>query len=121
MTVNPTDSDLNKTWAHGWHVDLEYTLPRLVFSKNNGSGTSICYIYEYSDIDEHVRTGCLTNLEQLEARSYYREHCIELLKKRMEDRIAANHLVIRYSFVTERGTINKWKGNLKGKGDKFNA
>jgi hypothetical protein len=107
--VNTTDEELRREWAPGWHLDLEYDIPRIVFSKHDGIGTSVCYIYEYKDIAEHVRTCNLTNLEQLEARSFYREHCIKLLKRRIEDRISLANNTVVHQFITERGTINTHK------------
>jgi hypothetical protein len=75
--------ELNRFCPDGWTLDLEYMIPRIIFHKRN----STCYIYKYNDLEEHLRSCELTTLEYLEGKSFYREHCMELLKIRMEDRI----------------------------------
>lgn len=73
----------NQTWKEGWQLDLEYIVPRVVFHKNSGT----CYMYNSKDIDDHLKTCGLNTLEYLEGKSFYREHCLELLQKRMENRV----------------------------------
>lgn len=116
-----TDIDeLNREWTPGWHIDLEYQLPRFVFSKNTGSGRSTCYIYESKDIEAHLKTCGLTNLEYLEAKSFYRDHCIELLKKRMENRIPQRDCkaVLAKNIAFHTYHSDSGFGGVKFKGDK---
>jgi hypothetical protein len=82
----------NHTWKEGWQLDLEYILPRVVFHK--GSGT--CYMYSLKDFDDHLRTCELTNLEYLEGRLFYREHCMQLLQKRMTDRLVEGRKIVSF-------------------------
>ena len=77
------DEELNREWELGWTLDLEYQIPRIIYHKS----VETCYIYKYSDLEGHLKTCGLTTLEYLEGKSFYREHCMELLKIRMEDRI----------------------------------
>jgi hypothetical protein len=84
MTEKQIIEDIfNHSWKDGWQLDLEYMLPRVVFHKKS----STCYMYNAKDFDDHLRTCGLTNLEYLEGKLFYREHCMQLLTKRMENRI----------------------------------
>ncbi len=116
--MNPIDTELNREWVAGCQLDLDYQIPRIVYyiKDPRGYGKSVCYIYEYGDIDEHVKTGCLGNLEQLELRLFYREHCVELLKKRIAERVqfvSKTVTPIFRQYTTERGSINTYKSTRR--------
>src|ERR1035437_3640597 len=96
--MNNLDQELEPVWAPGWHLDLEYVLPRVVFQKDS----SICYMYDFSDFDAHLRTCGLTTLEYLEGKSFYREYCVQLLKKRMENRISKDRTKVSYNTYTSK-------------------
>ena len=74
------DRDLRRIWSNGWHLDLEYMKPRIVFHKSAGSGNSTCYMYEPKDFDDHLKTCGLTNLEFIEGKLFYKEHQKEINK-----------------------------------------
>lgn len=117
--MNQINADLCKEWLPGWHLDLEYTLPRIVFSKDTGSGRSTCYIYEYKDINDHLKTCSLTNLEYLEAKLFYKEHCLELLKRKMEDRFPNIKQSVSFTeFRSQNRSQNGCFGSIRIKGDK---
>jgi hypothetical protein len=66
--MNKLDYELIRKWKNGWQLDLEYTLPRVVFHKDS----STCYMYNVKDFDEHLKSCGLTNLEYLEGLEFYK-------------------------------------------------
>jgi hypothetical protein len=86
--------ELNRKWVNGWHFDLEYVLPRVVFHKEN----STCYMYNLKDFDEHLKSCGLTNLEYLEGVLFYRENGVQFLEKKLEANrfiSKANELILK--------------------------
>src|ERR1035437_4913211 len=85
--MNNLDQELKCGWTPGWHLDLENPIPRVVFNTRSSSSNSTCYMYTSKDFEDHIKTCGITTLEYLEGKSFYQEHRIELLKKRVENRI----------------------------------
>ena len=116
--MSQIDNELKRVWTPGWHLDLEYQVPRVVFHKRTSSGNSTCYMYTSKDFEDHINTCGITTLEYLEGKSFYREHCIKLLKKRIEDRIPVDEQKIRnaafHTYYSDDGFGGSQLTTIKG-------
>lgn len=79
MTRN---KELERKWALGWQTDCEYRILRIIYHKKTYTGESTCYIYRENDLLEHVFSKCLTNLEYIEGRVFWKEHNNNRIKEK---------------------------------------
>jgi|SRR5665213_1913247 hypothetical protein len=57
----------------GWQLDFygHLSLPRLVYRKQGHGSDSTCFVYLRTDLKDHFRNKCLTNLEYLEGEEFF--------------------------------------------------